>query len=954
MSGTLDLSGYKLTFDDEFNSFNWNSSGTPGNGTWQTNFYFGGRSLPSNGEQETYSDASTGTNPFSIVPTGTAGSTALDIQAKPAASGGYTSGLITTEPSFTQTYGYFEMKAELPQGSGLWPAFWLLPADKSWPPEIDTLEAFGAPNAHGEGGANQYHVGAISGDSSQNNGGWQAVSPDIFNSYNTYGVKWDPQHITYYFDGQEVAQVNTPTDADKPMYMLANLAVGGNWPGDPNASTPFPADMKIDWIRAYSNDPNAQATAAQAGFNGPDGSASATASLTSSTAFAASDGSSTLPVSAMPAAAATPDETRVSVAPDSTGTATGGGQPSDLTATGPGQTLIGNSGDDVFHIGQNADATIIENSRGSSEVVADVSDYTLPKGIANLVGTGPADYTFTGNGENNVIVGNTGNDVLDSGGGTAILTGGGGSNTFIMRTGYVQTTITDFDPAHDVVQLDGYGITDVSQLGSALTQNGSDTVLTLPDGGAVVFQNTAMSALTSADFTLGTTASPTPTPQETHAEVTPDATGTATGGTTPSELTATADGQTLNGKGGDDIFNIGSFAHTTVVENGHGVSEVDTSAASYTLPTGISNLLATDNGAHTLTGNGENNVITGGTGNDVIDSGGGTAILTGGGGSDTFVMHKGYVQDTITDFNPATDVVDLNGYGISDINTIGSGLSQHGTDTWLVLPDGGKVVFDNMVDSTLMPADFALDASTGSSGDGPVIPEPAAQPAAQIARDFVTPDDSGTATGTSNPSILLATGPGQTLAGHGGDDIFLIGDHADAAVTESAPGTSTVITSAQAYTLPTGIANLTGTSQGSQILTGNAGDNYITAGNGNNVISGGGGNDSFRVGTGANILTGGTGHDLFVFSNAADHGNVVTNFTAGQDELDLTGLLKSAHYQGQDPMANHVLQLVQSGNDTNVVIDPQGNGGSGAHTVVTLENVLPSSLKAGHDFIWHA
>jgi len=162
------------------------------------------------------------------------------------------------------------------------------------------------------------------------------------------------------------------------------------------------------------------------------------------------------------------------------------------------------------------------------------------------------------------------------------------------------------------------------------------------------------------------------------------------------------------------------------------------------------------------------------------------------------------------------------------------------------------------------------------------------------------------------------------------------------------------MTSAAAYTLPTGIADLTGTSPGSQILTGNAGDNYITGGNGNDVITGGGGNDTFKVGTGANILTGGTGHDLFVFSSAADHGNVITNFTSGEDELDLTGLLKSVNYQGQDPVADHVLQLVQSGHDTNVVIDPHGNGGSGAHTVVTLENIMPSSLKAGHDYIWHA
>jgi serralysin len=266
MSGsTLDLSGYKLTFDDEFNTFSWNPTATAGNGTWQTNFYFGGRSLPSNGELEIYSDSSTGTNPFSITSGGLNNGSVLDIQAAPAAGGGYTSGLITTEPSFTQTYGYFEMSAELPQGSGLWPAFWLLPADKSWPPELDPMEAFGA-TYNAQGGSTSVHIGAISADSSQSNGEWVTVPGNIYTGYHAYGIMWDPTHLTYYIDGTEVAQFATPADMDKPMYMLANLAVGGTWPGNPTNANVWPADMKIDYIHAYSNNPNAVAVTPQAGY----------------------------------------------------------------------------------------------------------------------------------------------------------------------------------------------------------------------------------------------------------------------------------------------------------------------------------------------------------------------------------------------------------------------------------------------------------------------------------------------------------------------------------------------------------------------------------------------------------------------------------------------------------------------------------------------------------------
>jgi Ca2+-binding RTX toxin-like protein len=214
-------------------------------------------------------------------------------------------------------------------------------------------------------------------------------------------------------------------------------------------------------------------------------------------------------------------------------------------------------------------------------------------------------------------------------------------------------------------------------------------------------------------------------------------------------------------------------------------------------------------------------------------------------------------------------------------------------------------------------------------------------------------DDSGTATGGSGPTVLIATGAHQTLAGHGGDDIFVIGDHAHTAISEDGQGVSTVMTSAHVYTLPTGIDNLTGSGTHPQILTGNGGNNYITGNDGNDVITGGGGNVTIQAGTGTNVLTGGGAHDLFVFSDAKDHANVITDFKPGADELDLTGVMKSINYQGQDPIADHVLSLVQNGSDTAVVVDPHANGDASAHTVVTLENVVPSSLKAGHDFIWH-
>jgi len=242
----------RLTFSDEFDTFRrWNGHA----GIWHTSYGRDiqrgtrQRTLPDNGELQLYVDPdvtdasghSLGLSPFSL-DNGTVG-----IVARPTPPelmrelGGYRyiSGVITTQPVFSQTYGYFEMRAELPGGKGLWPAFWLLPADGSWPPEIDVMESIGDPG--------QVFMTPHSGVSHPN-GIERHISPSGFH---TFAVSWDPQQLVFYIDGREQDRQATPPDMHKPMYLLANLAVGGNWPGAPNARTHFPAIMRIDYIRAY-------------------------------------------------------------------------------------------------------------------------------------------------------------------------------------------------------------------------------------------------------------------------------------------------------------------------------------------------------------------------------------------------------------------------------------------------------------------------------------------------------------------------------------------------------------------------------------------------------------------------------------------------------------------------------------------------------------------------------
>jgi beta-glucanase (GH16 family) len=197
-------------------------------------------------EAEYYSDSSVGTNPFSIV-NGT-----LQISATSSATTGanslglpYNSGIITSFNSFHMQYGYFEISAKLPPGAGLWPAFWLLPDNLSWPPEIDVLEQIGTATTIYQ----SLHFGTTS----------SSVTPvtvaDTTAAYHTYAVDWEPDTITMYFDGQPTVSYPTPPDMNQPMYILINLAVGaaGSWPGPPNGSTVFPANMNIDYVRVYAS-----------------------------------------------------------------------------------------------------------------------------------------------------------------------------------------------------------------------------------------------------------------------------------------------------------------------------------------------------------------------------------------------------------------------------------------------------------------------------------------------------------------------------------------------------------------------------------------------------------------------------------------------------------------------------------------------------------------------------
>ncbi|MDF2441439.1 MAG: hypothetical protein JWN98_2423 [Abditibacteriota bacterium] len=157
----------------------------------------------------------------------------------------YTSGKVSTARKFSFLYGTVEMRAQLPAGRGIWPAFWMLPAhEKSWPPEVDVMEMIG------------HEPRTIY--MSNHRGLWPNTSvdmspftgPDFSAGYHTYTLEWAPGWLRWKVDG--VTRKETTSDVpDQPMYLILNTAVGGKWPGSPDDSTKFPQHFRIDYIHVY-------------------------------------------------------------------------------------------------------------------------------------------------------------------------------------------------------------------------------------------------------------------------------------------------------------------------------------------------------------------------------------------------------------------------------------------------------------------------------------------------------------------------------------------------------------------------------------------------------------------------------------------------------------------------------------------------------------------------------
>ena len=167
----------------------------------------------------------------------------------------YVSGVLTTQQSFSQKYGYFEIRAKVPVGVGVWPAFWMLANDGGWPPEIDVMEGRGQR----PGDLVMTTHWRIPTTQKIESCGFDFLLPDASMDFHDYGILWVPDRLIYFIDRKPVSDIKVPVGYDDPMYMIVNLAMGSKWFGGVgvvDGMSPEMVEFEIDRISAYQIDPN--------------------------------------------------------------------------------------------------------------------------------------------------------------------------------------------------------------------------------------------------------------------------------------------------------------------------------------------------------------------------------------------------------------------------------------------------------------------------------------------------------------------------------------------------------------------------------------------------------------------------------------------------------------------------------------------------------------------------
>ncbi|WP_259667990.1 M10 family metallopeptidase C-terminal domain-containing protein, partial [Rhizobium lentis] len=563
----------------------------------------------------------------------------------------------------------------------------------------------------------------------------------------------------------------------------------------------------------------------------------------------------------------------------------GGAGNDTLIGAAGSDTLSGGIGDDIYVVDIATDLVIENVNEGTDTVQTALASYTLGNNVENLLFTGSASFSGTGNALANTITGGAFNDTLNGGAGADTLIGGEGNDTYIVDhagdlvteaadegTDTVRTTLANYTLGSDVENL-----TYINTVAFVGTGNDLDNVIT---GGAAAdtlsggVGNDTLNGGGGADTLIGGTGNDTYIVDNAGDVVTEAAnagtdtvrttlavhtlaanvenltyigttafTGAGnlldnviTGGVAADKLIGAAGDDTLIGGAGsdtmlggigDDIYVVDIATDIVIETANEGTDTVQTALASYTLGNNVENLTYTGSANFSGTGNALANTITGGAGNDTLNGGLGADTLIGGAGNDTYIVDD--AGDIVTEAADAgTDTVRTT-LAIYTLAANVENLSFIGTGTFA----GTGNNLDNMITGGAV-----ADTLSGDAGND-----------------------------TLNGGAGL-----DSLIGGAGDDTYIV-DNAGDSVTEAADeGTDAVRTTLASYTLGADVENLTYIGTATFVGTGNDLDNTILGGAGADTLDGKAGADS---------LIGGAGNDTYIVDDVGDM--VTEGLNAGTD-----------------------------------------------------------------------
>ena len=519
-----------------------------------------------------------------------------------------------------------------------------------------------------------------------------------------------------------------------------------------------------------------------------------------------------------------------------------GGEGDDLLNGGMGaDSMSGGAGNDTYVVDNAGDVVNEASGEGLDNVRASVS-YVLAENVENLILTGSADISGSGNGLGNMLVGNSGNNVLDGGIGADAMRGGAGDDTYIV------------DETGDMVaEAAGEGIdTVVSNIDYALGANLENLVL----GGNMDLAGTGNELDNVLVGNIGS--------------------NVLDGGT---------GADTMSGGAGDDTYSVDNAGDTVTEGVDAGVDQVF-SSVSYGLSDQVENLFLTGTEDIDGTGNALDNVLTGNLGNNVLDGGTGADAMSGGAGNDTYLVDEAgdsVIENTDEGIDTVVSAIDytlgdnfenLSLSGAADIVGTGNAFDNvlignignnildggagadtmsggEGDDTYLVDQTGDSITenIDEGVDTVVSAIGYTLGANLENlilTGNEDI-------------------DGTGNAldnvlTGNSGNNILDGGVGGDAMSGGAGDDSYIV-DNAGDMVSEVAGEGLDIIYASISYVLPEHVENLTLTGTEGINATGNALDNVLRGNSGSNVLDGG---------VGVDAMSGGAGDDSYIVDNAGD------------------------------------------------------------------------------------